>query len=85
MRIDDLNRPAQTQATDRAEQTPGQGTREPASAQGSDQVDISQLAHSLNQADTVRLDELRLQVQAGTYQVQPDVVAKALVDEHQKS
>jgi len=85
MRIDDVNRPAQPPATERTERTGEQGKKEPSSLHSADQVDISQLAHSLNSADTQRLEHLRLQVQTGTYHVQPDVVANALIDEHLKS
>lgn len=85
MRIDDLNRPAQTQGPEHTERTGEQGKNQPASHRTSDQVDISQLAHSLSSADTTRLEQLRLQVQNGTYPVHPDVVAKALIDEQLKS
>ena len=85
MRIDDLNRPAQTPAPEPTERTGEQAKNEPASLRSSDQVDISQLAHSLSNADTARLEQLRLQVQTGAYRVQPDAVAHALIDEHLKS
>jgi flagellar biosynthesis anti-sigma factor FlgM len=84
MRIDDLNRPGQTQAAERTERAGEQDKNERSARSSSDQVDISQLANALNSADTHRIEQLRLQVSAGTYQVQPDVVAKSIIDEHVK-
>jgi len=85
MRIDDLNRPAQTPAPEPTDQVGERAKNESASRRASDQVDISQLAHSLSNADTARQEKLRLEVQSGTYRVQPDAVAHALIDEHLKS
>ena len=85
MRIDDLIRPAPTQAPELTERAGEHAKNEPALLHSSDQVDISQLAHSLSNTDTGRLEKLRVEVQSGTYRVQPDAVAHALIDEHLKS
>ena len=88
MRIDDVNQPAQappTERTERAgEQANKQGTSLNPSRNSSDQVDISPLANVVNSGDAQRLEQLRLQVKAGTYQVNADVVAKSMIDEHLK-
>ena len=83
MRIDDLNRPRQTEAT-----KPDHGVGRPKNEfahQPADQVDISQLAETVSSADPRRLEQLRLEVQSGTYKVSAEAVAKSIVEEHLKS
>ena len=84
MRIDDLNRAAQPQPAERADRAGEHAKNDPASHPSSDQVDISQLAHSLSHEGADRLDQLRLQVQKGPYQIEPGEVAKALIADHLK-
>jgi len=85
MRIDDLNRPSQAPPAERTERTGERTGSDRAELNASDQVDISQLAHTLNSTDGTRIEQLRLQVKAGTYQVQPGLVANSIIDEHLKS
>ena len=86
MRIDDLNRtPASlgTEKADPAAQNPGLGKDSKSVAAG-DQADVSQLAHALSLQDPQRLEQLRLEVQSGSYSVSADALAKAIVDQHLK-
>ena len=84
MRIDDLNRPPQAPATERTGQATEQAGKARDRVQSSDQVDISQLAHTLTSSDPARIEQLRLSVKSGAYRVQPDVVANSIIDEHLK-
>jgi anti-sigma28 factor (negative regulator of flagellin synthesis) len=82
MRIDDLNRSAQTLATEKATSVPSARGRESdvESADG-DNTEISSLAHALQPQDSQRLEQLRLDVQGGQYRVSGEKVAKAVLDE----
>jgi len=84
MRIDDLNRSSQTQGAEKTDQAAQKRAQEKAAANavGGDQADVSQLAHALAAKDPSRLEQLRLQVQSGKYDVPADVVAKAIIDAH---
>ena len=84
MRIDDLNRPPLTQETGKAEQAVDKRAleKDPKAARGTDQVEVSQLAQALSTGDPQRLEQLRLRVQAGKYEVPAEAVAKALIDHH---
>ena len=84
MRIDDLNRAQQTEAA-KPDQAVGRRKNEFAPHQSPDQVDISQLAETVTSADPQRLEQLRLEVQNGTYKVSAEAVAKSIVEEHLKS
>jgi flagellar biosynthesis anti-sigma factor FlgM len=94
MRIDDLN-PTQgnvtqgsaTQATEKSSQAAQQRAAEKQAAAGSnqpDQAEISHLAQSLAAPDPGRIEQLRLQVQSGSYDVSAQAVANALIDSHLK-
>jgi anti-sigma28 factor (negative regulator of flagellin synthesis) len=84
MRIDDLNRTPDTQG---AEKT-GQGAHgrpvNQESITGSDKAEVSQLAQSLAPPDNARIEQLRLQVQSGSYDVSAHIVAGALIEAHLK-
>lgn len=86
MRIDDLNlnRTPLTQGTEKTEQTAQQRTGAPGqeSVAGSDRADVSQLARSLAIHDPGRLEQLRLEVQSGKYDVPAQAVANAIIDAH---
>jgi flagellar biosynthesis anti-sigma factor FlgM len=87
MRIDDLNRASVTQSTEQSAQIAQQPTAEKAplgkeSVAGSDQAEVSQLAQSLTAPDSGRIDQLRLEVQSGSYEVSSDTVASALIEAH---
>ena len=84
MRIDDVNSTAQAKAAEPLERTGEAPKKERTPPYTSDHVEISQLADAVNSQDAGRLEQLRLQVEAGTYQVHPEAVAKAIVDEHLK-
>lgn len=84
MRIDDLNRTPVTQNAEKTDQT-GQ---QPPGAPGkntvavSDQADVSPLARALSTQDPARIDQLRLDVQSGKYDVSAETVAGAIIDAH---
>ena len=86
MRIDDLNRTPLTQGTEKtdvAEQKQA-AEKDGSRAAGADQADVSSLAQALSARDPQRLEQLRLEVQSGKYNVSPDAVAKAIIDAHLK-
>jgi len=85
MRIDDLNRTPVTQTTENSGQTAQQRAPENGTISSSDQPDqaeVSHLAQSLAASDPGRLDQLRLQVESGSYDVSAQTVANALIDAH---
>jgi len=84
MRIDDLNRTPVTQNAEKTDQATQQ--RPDASGKdtvrGSDHADVSPLALALSTQNSSRIEQLRLEVQSGKYNVSADAVAKAIVDAH---
>ena len=84
MRIDDLNRTASTQSTEKAGPTAPTRSSEKESSVGSDQAEVSQTAQALAAPDPGRVEQLRLQVQSGNYDVSAQTVANALIDVHLK-
>lgn len=87
MRIDDLNSAPQTQGTqganktEQAAQKRSQEQQNTANAAG-DQAEISQLARALTVSDPQRIEQLRLEVQSGKYNVSADALAKSIIDAH---
>ena len=89
MRIDDLNRTPVTQGTEQSGQTAqkraeGKDPLENGGVAGSDQADVSHVAQTLAPPDPGRIEQLRLQVQSGSYDVSAQTVANALIDAHLK-
>ena len=89
MRIDDLNRSNVTQGTEQAGQTAqqrslGKDPLEKGGVAGSDQAEVSHLAQSLAAPDPGRIEQLRLEVQSGSYDVSAQTVANALIEAHLK-
>ena len=84
MRIDDLNRSPLTQEAAKTEQPAEKRALEKDSkaARGTDQAEVSQLAQALSPGDPQRLEQLRLAVQSGKYDVPAEAVAKAIIDLH---
>ena len=84
MRIDDLNRTPGTQSTERADQTATQrpGATGKDAVAGTDQADVSPLAKALSATDPARIEQLRLDVQSGKYNVSAEAVAGAIIDAH---
>ncbi len=84
MRIDDLNRSPLTQEAGKTEQAAEKRALEKDSkaARGTDQAEVSQLAQALSTGDPQRLEQLRLAVQSGKYDVPAEAVAKAIIDHH---
>ena len=84
MRIDDLNRTPVTAGTDKTDATTGarNGAKDGATPTSADQADVSTLARALASGDAQRLEQLRLQVQSGNYNVSAEAVAKAIIDAH---
>jgi len=89
MRIDDLNNLNRASSTQGAEKT-DQTAQKPASekdgrlAVGADQAEVSVLARALSSRDPQRLEQLRLEVQSGKYNVSSEAVAKAIIATHEK-
>ncbi|HTC90988.1 MAG TPA: flagellar biosynthesis anti-sigma factor FlgM [Bryobacteraceae bacterium] len=82
MRIDDLNRTPVTQVTEKPGQTAQKDTVEKNAVGGADQAEVSHLAQSLSAPEPGRIEELRRQVESGSYEVSPQAVANALIDAH---
>lgn len=84
MRINDLNlnRAADAQATQSIGQNASQRTADKQAANTTDQAEVSNLAQSLSASDPGRIEELRLQVQSGTYNVSAETVASSVIDAH---
>ncbi|HYL77304.1 MAG TPA: hypothetical protein VEU96_24030 [Bryobacteraceae bacterium] len=86
MRIDDLNRTPLTQGAEKTDQAAQKRALEQrtTTADGVDQADVSELARGLSPKDPQRLEQLRLEVQSGKYDVSADAVAKAIIGDHLK-
>ena len=86
MRIDDLNRTPLTKETEKTEPSAQKRATEKdgSPAAGADQADVSSFAHALVSGDPQRLEQLRLDVQSGRYNVSAEVVAKSIIDAHLK-
>ncbi len=87
MRINDLNPTPLTEGTEKSGQPVQQRPGEKDAVAGSnqaDQAEVSQLAQSLAAPDPGRIEQLRLQVQSGSYGVSAQAVANALIDAHLK-
>jgi anti-sigma28 factor (negative regulator of flagellin synthesis) len=81
MRIDDLNRTPVTPGTENSGQT-AQQRPEKEEVASSDQAEVSHLAQALATPDPGRIDQLRLEVQSGTYDISAQTVANALINAH---
>jgi anti-sigma28 factor (negative regulator of flagellin synthesis) len=89
MRIDDLNRASVTQSTEQSvaigqQQNQAKEPLNQDAVAGSDQAEVSNLAQSLASADSGRIEQLRLDVQSGNYNVSAGTVANALIESHLK-
>jgi anti-sigma28 factor (negative regulator of flagellin synthesis) len=84
MRIDDLNRAPVTQNAEKTDQTAQQHPGAPGKGAiaASDQADVSALARALSTRDPARIEQLRLEVQSGNYDVPAESVARAIMDAH---
>lgn len=82
MRIDDLNRTPATQEAEKSEQTTQERPPEKERVSSSDQAEVSDLAQSIAAPDSGRVEQLRLQVQSGSYDVSSQAVANSLIDAH---
>jgi len=86
MRIDDLNRTPLTQGAEKTDQA---AQKKPLEQQntatgGTDQAEVSQLAKALTASDPQRIEQLRLEVQSGKYNVSAEALAKSIIDSHLK-
>ncbi|MGP0071614.1 MAG: flagellar biosynthesis anti-sigma factor FlgM [Bryobacteraceae bacterium] len=89
MRIDDLNRANATEDAEQAGQTgqqrpPEKSPLDPEAVGGPDQAEVSRLAQSLAAPDAGRIEQLRLEVQSGNYDVSAETLANALIEAHLK-
>jgi len=86
MRIDDLSRIPPTQNAEKTDQAAEKRALEKGTiASGADEAEVSQLAKALAPRDPQRLEQLRLEVQAGKYEISAEALAKAIIDAHLKS
>ena len=86
MRIDDLSRIPLTQSAEKTDQAAEKRALDKGTiASGADQAEVSELAKALTPHDPSRLEQLRLEVQTGKYEVSAEAVAKAIIDAHAKS
>ena len=85
MRIDDLNRSNGAQSAEKADALTldrrSAGTSGKA-VSNSDHADVSALARALSANEPKRIEELRLAIQSGKYDVPSEVVAGAVIDAH---
>jgi anti-sigma28 factor (negative regulator of flagellin synthesis) len=85
MRIDDLNRTPVTPAAEKQDTLAGKRVSgKDAAAGGVDEANVSEFAQTLASRDPQRLEQLRLDVQSGNYNVSAEAVAKAIIDAHLK-
>jgi anti-sigma28 factor (negative regulator of flagellin synthesis) len=85
MRIDDLNRTPLTQGPEKTDQASDQRALEKNSVTDrTDQAEVSPLAQALSTSDPAQLEQLRVQVQSGTYQVSSEALAKSIIKTHLK-
>jgi len=82
MRIDDQNRIPVTQSGEKSEKTAQQRAAEKDAKAGADHAEVSHLAQALATPDPGRIEQLRLEVQSGSYDVSARTVAKAIIDAH---
>jgi anti-sigma28 factor (negative regulator of flagellin synthesis) len=86
MRIDDLSRIPLTQSAEKTEQAAEKRALDKGTiASGADQAEVSQLARALAPRDEQRLEQLRLDVQSGKYDISAEAVAKKIIDAHSKT
>ena len=86
MRIDDLNRTPLTQGAEKTDQAAQKKSleQENTATGGTDQAEVSQLAKALTASDPQRIEQLRLEVQSGKYNVSAEALAKSIIDSHLK-
>ncbi len=84
MRIDALNRTPIQQGAEESGPAAPQTPLEKEAAAGSDHAEISQLAQSLATPNADRVEQLRLQVQSGQYDVSAETLAAAVISAHLK-
>ena len=86
MRIDDLNRSPLAQGAEKTDQTAQNRASEKNGlpAASPDQANVSAFAHALSARDPQRLEQLRLEVQSGKYNVPAQTVGNSIIDAHLK-
>jgi anti-sigma28 factor (negative regulator of flagellin synthesis) len=82
MRIDDQSRIPVTQSGEKSEQTAQEHAAAKDAKAGADHAEVSHLAQALATPDPGRIEQLRLDVQSGSYDIAAQTVAKALIDAH---
>jgi len=84
MRIDALSRTPLQQGAEKSGPSAPQTPLDKETAAGSDHAAISALAQSLATPNADRVEQLRLQVQSGQYDVSAETLAAAVIDAHLK-
>jgi anti-sigma28 factor (negative regulator of flagellin synthesis) len=84
MLIDDLNRTPLSPSAEKTDAASQKRELEPdnAAARGADKADVSQFAQALATRDPKRIEQLRIEVESGKYDVSAEAVAKAIIDSH---
>jgi anti-sigma28 factor (negative regulator of flagellin synthesis) len=82
--LDDVNRAPATEEAEKTKQAVVKplGEKESGSPADADHAGVSNLAQALNSSSAERLEQLRLAVQSGHYDVPAEAVAQAIVDHH---
>jgi len=84
MRIDGLNRTPLQRGAEKSGPSAPQTPIGKEAAAGSDHAEISALAQSLATPNADRIEQLRLQVQSGQYDVSAETIATAVINAHLK-
>ncbi|HYK18090.1 MAG TPA: flagellar biosynthesis anti-sigma factor FlgM [Bryobacteraceae bacterium] len=87
MRADDLNRTAVRRGAQQAEETSEKRASEKSGdlqAASGDQANVSSLARALSSRDAQKLEQLRLEVQSGKYNVPAGEIANSIISSHLK-
>lgn len=83
MRIDDLNYTPPPAAADKAQPAaPKPFEQSDGQVNGTDQAEVSHLTQALQTHDPQRIEQLRVEVQSGQYDVSAEAVANAIIDAH---
>ena len=84
MRIDDLNRTPLAQGAEKTDPADQKRTseHERSKAGSTDRADVSNLAQALAAPDPKRIEQLRMAVESGQYDVSAEAVAKSIIDAH---
>lgn len=85
MRIDDFHHTPPAPAAEQSDPAASKPSeKNNGSISGSDEAQVSNVAQALATRDPQRIEQLRLEVQSGTYDVSAETVANAIIDTHMR-